>query len=513
VERGAASNYRGLGQCLAHAREDLYLNHADGPGLIQVLPDGKSLLVTKGPELAPIIVDRVKMRVIKEGKLVSELPTAAHLSAMLRSQAFLEQFWPLDEVATQPFYLDDFSLAKPGYTDGGPGQRVLYVGPEPEIANSTATIEEFLNMMDFASNADRTNAVGAALTVLLRYRWPGQKALVDITGTKSHSGKGTVTDFIRGRVAKADILYEPNDWPIRIDLQRQILLNPDIGVIVFDNVRTDSAGSRAKFIRSGFIESFVTTPEITLASPGAGPAIRLENRFVVTINSNEGRLSPDLLNRALCIHLAPKGSVVDRACPCNPKLEFLPQHQGRIEAELHGMIARWRAAGCPLDEDVKHSMTLWARVIGGILRFAGFADFLTNCDTRKSADDPIREALAILGAARPNRELRPRDWARLSVMQGLAKTLLPPNERETAKGRERSIGVVLKRHLDETFTIQTETKVLRLRLEGGCKRWVQGKNAHVRYVFTCLEVTDVPTHDEVALPAVELIEGRGAQTD
>lgn len=497
TERGAAANYRGLGQRLREARGDLYRNHTDDHGLIQVMADGKPRLITKGSELAPVIVDRVKVRVMKEGKLMGELPTNTHLNAMLRSEAFLQNFLPLDEVATQPFYLADFSLAKPGYTDGGPGQRMLYVGLEPEIADSTATIDQFLNMMDFATNADRTNAVAGAVTVRLRDHWLGEKPLINVTGTKSHSGKGTVTDFIRGPVPKADILYQVTDWPMQSQLQRQVLLNPDIGMIVFDNVRTDSAGGGAKFIRSGFIESFVTNREIVLASPGAGRALRLENRFVIVINTNEGKLSTDLLNRGLGIHLAPKGSVVDRVCPFDPKLEFLPQHREQIEAELHGMIARWKDAGCPLDDEVQHSMKPWARVTGGILKANGFKDFLANNGARKSADDPIREALAILGAAKPGKELRPRDWARQAVTQGLTKTLLPPNERDTDKGRERATGVVLKRHLDETFTAQTETKTLQLRLEGGLRRWLKGKNPHVRYVFTVLEETERMTDDEV----------------
>ncbi len=41
-------------------------------------------------------------------------------------------------------------------------------------------------------------------------------------------------------------------------------------------------------------------------------------------------------------------------------------------------------------------MTHWARTIGGILKFNGFTDFLANAATRKSAADPICEALAIL---------------------------------------------------------------------------------------------------------------------
>jgi hypothetical protein len=213
--------------------------------------------------------------------------------------------------------------------------------------------------------------------------------------------------------------------------QSQLQLNPQLGLVLFDNVRCDSAG-RAHEIRSAFIESFVTTEEITLAAPGAGDPIHVQNRFLVVINTNDGNLSTDMLNRALGIHLEPRGFVLEDACPIgNPKLDFLPKHQAQIQAELHGMIARWRAAGCPLDHDVRHSMLPWARTLNGILKVNGIEGFLVNATVRKSVDDPVHRALSILGATSPGRELRPRDWAKKVVMLGLSNTLLPANERGT----------------------------------------------------------------------------------
>jgi hypothetical protein len=317
--------------------------------------------------------------------------------------------------------------------------------------------------------------------------------VVLVTATKSHAGKGTITEFFRGGAPKADVLYESIDWPMQSQFQRQVLqTNPDIGVVIFDNVRCDSSG-RSHFIRSAFIESFVTNAEVTLSSPSAGDVICLENRYVVTINTNDGKLSPDLMNRSLPIHLAPKGSIHERETPIgNPKLDFLPQHRDRIEAELRGMIERWKAAGRPLDDQVKHSMTPWARTIGGILKVNGFENFLANSGTRKTVDDPVQESLAILGVTKPGKKLRPAEWAKIIVDQGLVKTLLPPNERDTEKSRARATGVLLSKHLDEMFRGRTDTKFYHLRLRGGCRRWTPGKNPHVRYVFDVLEVEDVP---------------------
>jgi hypothetical protein len=486
VEHGAARNYRLLGQRLAESG-DLYRNKEDGHGLIHVLPTGKARLISKGTQLAPVIVDRVKMRVEKEGKIVSELPTSAHLSAMLHSEEFLGQFIPVDEVTKTPFFLDDFSLVKPGFNDGGPGNRVLYVGDAQTTSSTLETLGRFLEVMPFSTNADRTNFVAAGLTVPLRRLWPGEKPLILITSTRSHSGKGTLTECLRGSIPKADILYESLDWPMQSQFQRQLQSDADIGVVVFDNVRLDSSGGRARCIRSAFLESVLTNAEVTLASPTAGELLRLSNRFVITLNSNEGTLSIDLMNRALPIHLAPTIDVHEKQTVIgNPKLEFLPKFGRQIEAEFRGMIERWKAAGSPLDNSVRHPMSNWAKTIGGILMVNGFKDFLANYGSRKSSGDPIREALAILGVAQPGKALRPDEWAKLSVTQGLSKTLFSPNERDTPKGRQRNIGVILKRHIQVTFDAQTDGKVYRLRLEGGFRRWTPGKNPHTRYRFEVL---------------------------
>jgi hypothetical protein len=452
------------------------------------LPDGRTRLIAKGPDFTPILVDKLAIKVTKEGKFVRDLPLAAHLNAMLKSELFLKHFRPLDQVVRTPIYLRDFLLVQPGYNDDGPGQRVLYLGPEPQITDSTETINRFLDVMAWASNADRTNAVAAAITMLLSNHWHGGKPLVLVTATKSHAGKGTVTEFIRGRAAKADLLYENLDWPIQSQFQNQVKADPEIRMVLFDNVRLDSAGVKNRFIRSGFVESFVTNEKVTLASPGDGDPIKLVNKYVVVINTNEGNLSPDLLNRALPIHLAPTGNLHDRVSPIgNPKLDFLPQNAQQIEAEILGMIQRWLAAGRPLDETVRYPMTPWAKTVGGILKVNGFTDFLANFAIRQTADNPIRQALGILAEEKPGKSLRPADWAQLAVDQGVAKMLFSPNERDTEKGRERAIGIIMKGHLEETFEVSSETGPFRVRLEGGNRRWTKGENPHVRYVFTILE--------------------------
>ena len=60
-------------------------------------------------------------------------------------------------------------------------------------------------------------------------------------------------------------------------------------------------------------------------------------------------VSEDIMNRALPINLEPVGDVATRTSAIgNPKHEFLPEKRSQIDAELRGMVERWKTAGMPL---------------------------------------------------------------------------------------------------------------------------------------------------------------------
>ena len=312
-----------------------------------------------------------------------------------------------------------------------------------------ASITAFLDVMEFESRADRTNAVAAALTTLLRHHWLGEKPLSQITATKSHAGKGTVAEFVRGSVGKADILYESIDWPMLGQFQRQVKLDPDLGVIIFDNVRLDSAGGREKFIRSAFIERFVTNAEVMPASPGAGEAISLPNKYLVVVNTNDGGTESGHSEQGSA-HPSCSQRKHPRPHPDRqPQLEFLPKNRQRIEAELRGLIERWRVAGCP-HETVNIDVAL-----GQDRRGHPEAQRLHRLPWQpantQGGGRTDRRAIGILGVVKPGKALRPAEWAQLGVQHGLVKTLIPANERDTDKGRERAMGVLLKPLIGETF--------------------------------------------------------------
>src|SRR5262249_2776973 len=150
---------------------------------------------------------------------------------------------------------------------------------------------------------------------------------------------------------------------------------------------------------SAYIERFATDPEPLLYSPGTGDPERRLNQFVVAMTTNFGTIGEDLMNRCLPVHLNPVGDLAERQPAIgNPRFEYLPANRGWIEAELRGMLEKWVRAGRPLDMEVKHPFIAWGKVVGGILQVNGYADFLGNYRVRRTADDPVRKGLGLMGA-------------------------------------------------------------------------------------------------------------------
>jgi hypothetical protein len=277
-------------------------------------------------------------------------------------------------------------------------------------------------------------------------------------------------------------------------LQKQLTARPEVGVIVFDNVRL-SSGGRGREIRSGLFEGFITNSEITLSAANQSSTFRSLNKYVVLLNTNEGVVSADFLNRSIHIGLNSTGDMEERLDRAKAKLggdvktEWLPENFPKIQAELWGMEDKWLREGRPLDTTVRHPMAPWAQTIGGILMVNGYTDFLGNYRTTRAAVDPIREAIGHLAfyatqEAKAKREeaLRTMELGRLVVEKGLNKVLLPGVDSSNPAACEREIGRQLTPYHGESFTATTATETITYRLIRTPKRWV-GKNTSYRYVF------------------------------
>jgi hypothetical protein len=158
------------------------------------------------------------------------------------------------------------------------------------------------------------------------------------------------------------------------------------------------------------------------------------------------------------------------------------------------MVVRWVEAGCPLDTEVRHPFSEWAKVVGGILMVNGFKDFLGNYGVRKSMDDPVRRGLGLLGAERPNVWLRATDWAKLALDLGLRKAIIPQADQENETSQARGIGVVLTAHENETVEAGSDSESLTLHLVKLRSRF-DTDQPHVRYRFVIASREPLPVDE------------------
>lgn len=494
IDQAPQDLYPRFGSRLA-ASGDLYRRPGCRNGLLCVCPDESDIEVsevTTAVDLASVIVDRVRLQVIRGGKVSRSIP-AADLRTMLGSKLFLREFRSLDLVVGSPMYLPDYHLTQPGYNDGGPGQRILYLGKDAKIERGLKAILDFLEVMAFNKNADRTNAVALALTVMLRNFWPGAKPIGIITSTKSHGGKDTIVTFAAGATPKVSVDYQSTDWAFRDGLIAALSGCPDAGVVNLENARLTG---RNPFFASGTLERCLTERNSKLHSTKLHNELKLNPAVVFMMTTNHGKVSQDLLNRGLPIHLNPIGNVADRRPAIgNPKYEYLPRYCDQIGAELRGMYEKWKAADRPLDLNVRHPFTSWAQTIGGILQVNGFEDFLGNYNHCLTWEDPEKQALGRLGACAPGVWLTLEDWVPRVAQLGLTESLISRGHRESPESRRQGLGDVMSAHDQETFVVETESEILEMRLEWTRRRFDGGQPTR-RYRFEVLERRPLPAKED-----------------
>ena len=476
-----ALNHIGLGGELNRAGK-LYRLSSPSGGLLQI-KGGLPKVITKGGELAAVISDGILFDYVNTQGDPAKI-SKDRLQLVLDSEDFLSQFHLLDGVVSVASYDADFNVQTPGFNDGGDGYRYFHLGPEPEVLKSQKFTRQYLDATSFASRNDASRFLAAALTVMLRPHWPGAKPMPAITANKRQAGKDSVMAAIAGLTQMIPLQWEKQDWALGKNLAALKQNNPLAGLFCLGNVRLDGAAS---MISSAWLEHVLTDPFPVIYSTGTGTPTPVLNNFMFGITTNEGQLSPDLVSRSLLIHLVAFGNLAKRKSSFGAiKEEHLPKVQATLEAELRGMIEKWKRAGKPLDDKARHRFLPWARTIGGILLVNGFTGFLDNMDVRVCQSDPLRLSLARLGEHKPNTWADAEEWHREVVRLGLRKTLVPAGYQTGKVSQVQGLDKMLHNHQGEELVIETLDGICRYCL--GYKVETFGGGAKRR--LYCFEVID-----------------------
>jgi hypothetical protein len=306
------------------------------------------------------------------------------------------QFPALKGIVHVPFLRPDGTIHDaPGYD---PVTQLYYspsadltLPPIPEqpdaaqIASAAQLLQEPFEDFPFASPCDRTNAVSLLLGALLRPSIPGPVLMALITSPTPGTGKSLLTNVITrlatGKASEAIMLTNSES-----ENQKRItsVFMAGTTVICLDNL--------TGMLRSASVARVITEPKWRCRLLGQNREIDVPVCVTVMATGNNTLCSTEIARRSFPIRLdthdARRGAreTVFR----HPDLdEWAIHNRGAIIAAALTLARAYFLAGKPSAPHIPATgnFNRWARLIGGMLAFAGIDGFLGNLNTHYGQGD------------------------------------------------------------------------------------------------------------------------------
>jgi len=317
-------------------------------------------------------------------------------------------FAPLEAIIEFPVFRPDGTLIlQPGYDTA----TRLYYAPNPklvippvaayptdeDIVDAISLIDEAVGEFPYQDTASHANAYGLLLTPIIRQSISGHVPLALLDATRPGTGKTllaeTVAMIATGR--KAAMMAAPynddNEWRKRI----ASTLSDGATIIVIDNVHGK--------LQSSALDLALTSHTMQERILGQSKNGVYAQRATWMATGNNIQLGGDMPRRSYWIRMdAQTDKPWMRGGFTHNLEEWIPDHRGELIAALLTLARAWYAAGRPEPEKPlprMGSFQAWVGVVGGILHFAGFTNFLDNLDDLYTqADSDAQQWAAFLHA-------------------------------------------------------------------------------------------------------------------
>jgi len=317
-------------------------------------------------------------------------------------------FAPLEAIIEFPVFRPDGTLIlQPGYDTAtrlyyAPNPKLLIppVADDPtdeDIVDAISLIDEAIGEFPYQDTASHANAYGLLLTPIIRQSISGHVPLALLDATRPGTGKTllaeTVAMIATGR--KAAMMAAPynddNEWRKRI----ASTLSDGATIIVIDNVHGK--------LQSAALDLALTSHTMQERILGQSKNGVYAQRATWMATGNNIQLGGDMPRRSYWIRMdAQTDKPWTRGGFTHNLEEWIPAHRGELIAALLTLARAWYAAGRPVPEKPlprMGSFQAWVEVVGGILHFAGFTNFLDNLDDLYTqADSDAQQWAAFLHA-------------------------------------------------------------------------------------------------------------------
>lgn len=402
-------------------------------------------------------------------------------------------FPPLEGIIQAPaLRLDGTVLNVPGYD---PVTRLFYINPpdlfvpaipknppQEAVKESLGYLLEIICDFPFVDDSDRANALGLIFTLPLRPAIPGNIPMAAITSPVPGTGKSLLQEIValNGTGKNAPMAGFPReDDEMRKFITSRLLAGDPL--ISFDNLELPLWGPS--------LSRALTCIEWEDRIMGGNTTARLPQRAVWVCNGNNLKLRGDLPRRTFPIRLdARLAKPWERENFKHKNLcEWVLRYRGDFLAAILTLGRAWFVAGKPEPKKpipVMGGFEAWAKIIGGVLAFAGVEGFLENLaqfHDEADLEGPEWEAFlnAWVEAIGESTKTCQEVAAILAVNSGFASTL-PDNLQDVLKDPEKSFERSLGRALARKENRPYGEKNLALQRVGTEKRAVLWKVAPLK---------------------------------
>lgn len=275
-------------------------------------------------------------------------PPAKNVQALLRAQQF-EYLPVLTGLSRQPFFREGdgelvtspgFDLATGRYAAFDAGQFVIPAPTREAAENALALLNGLLDEFRFATPADRSAALCAMLTAVVRPSLPVAPAF-NITASTPGSGKSYLASTIlpfAGPGAALKVSY-----PTSADEATKTMLSLFLGApaaVLFDDMQTN-------WVPFGAMNRALTSDTITDRVLGVSRTVTVGTRSLIMGTGNNVGPIRDMTRRVVTIKLHHRVATPALETYAGDPVATITRNRGRYVAAALTIIAAWKAAGSP----------------------------------------------------------------------------------------------------------------------------------------------------------------------
>jgi putative DNA primase/helicase len=291
--------------------------------------------------------------------------------------------------------MDGSILATPGYDPAtglylhAPDIGSVDVADRPtkdDVAQAIAVLLDLLADFPFAEPADKSVAIAAILTALVRRQLP-TSPMFAVNAPAAGSGKTLMADVpalaATGRPALVMV------QATTVEEQQKHL-----GALMIEGASNINIDNVESVLEGEFFCAVLSSPAATVRVLGQSKSPSLPTNFLLVATGNNLTIRGDLRRRALEIRLDPAVENPDRREFDRDLRAWIPDHRAEIVSAALTILRGYHVAGRPsLGLTPFGSFEAWSDWVRAPIVWAGLPD---PCDTRARLDsgDPITTALA-----------------------------------------------------------------------------------------------------------------------